>query len=171
MIRRFLKQLAPAMLIAVALVLPSLALAADPVVRLSVASPHDLDQLLGDLAKAGEKPDRAQEPRKMLTQMRLYEDNGLDTSKRLGAVMVMKDGAPPAPWLLLPVKDEKQFYAALKPFYPTQEALKDGRQKLVGEKGPPMAARIDKGWAYVTMLQDPEPTLPGDAEKLTSGKG
>ena len=170
MIRPVSKRLLPALALAFVLLVPALGLA-DPVVRVSVAAPHDLDTLLGDLAKAGEKPDKADAPRKLLTQMHLYEDNGIDTTKRIGSVVILKEGAPPAVWLLIPVKDEKQYLSALKVFYPTQEALKDGRTKLVGDKGPPMTAHIDKGWAYVTTFAEPEPPLPADPEKLTAGTG
>lgn len=171
MLRPITKGLMPLLVLALALSAPVLAIAADTtLLTLSIAAPHDLDTLLGDLAKAGDKPEKADTPRKMLTQMRLYEDNGLDTTKRFGVVVVAKEGAGPQPWALFPVKDEKQFFAALKPFFPTQEATKDGRTKLLAEGRPPLAVKVDKGYAFVTMFAEPAPPLPSEPEKLTAGK-
>lgn len=170
MLRLVSKRLVPALVLGLGLTLPLVGFA-DPVLRVTFAPPHELDTFVGDLTKLGGKPEKAGMVRELFIKTGMYDGAGIDTMKRLGIVVNVKDGAPPAPTLIVPVKDETKFLAAFKPFYPQQEKLPDGRWKLLTEKAPPLAIRIDKGWAYVNMLSEAEVPPPGDPEKLTAGQG
>lgn len=170
MLRLVSKRLVPAAVLGLALTLP-LAGHADPVVRLSIASPHDIDTYVGDFAKLGEKPEKATAAREIFVKTGVYDGAGIDTTKRIGLVLNVKDGAPPAPTIIISVTDETKFLAAFKPFYPQQEKLPDGRWKLMTEKMPPLAIRIDKGWGFVNILSEAEVPPQAEPEKLIAGRG
>ena len=157
--------------LAAGLVLAAAAHAADPVVRLSLASLHDLDTYVGDMAALGGKPDKAAQARDMFVKTGLYDGAGIDTTKRWGLVVSFKEGQGPVPTLLVPIKDEAKLYAGFKPFYPQQDKLPDGRMKLMADKAPPVAVRVDKGWAYINMLSETEVPPQADPDKLTAGAG
>lgn len=171
MLRIISKRLAPVAVLSMALALP-VAGVADPVVRLSIAAPHDIDTFIGDFCKLGEKPEKAAVIREPFVRARVYDESGIDTTKRLGVIVNVVDGAPPQPTILVQIADEAKFLASFKPFYPNQEKLPDGRWKLMTDpKMPPLAIRIDKGWAYINILSEKEVAPPADPAKLTAGKG
>ena len=171
MLRLVSKRLVPGLVLALGLALP-VASHADPVLRLTIAPPHELDTFVGDFTKLGEKPEKAAAVREVFVKTGMYDGAGIDTSKRIGVLVNFKDGVGPQPTIVVAVKDEAKFLAAFKPFYPQQEKLPDGRTKLLTEKGPPLAIRVDKRWAFVNMMMGPdEVPPPAEPAKVIEGKG
>lgn len=171
MLRIISKRFAPVAALSMALALP-LAGHAEPVVRLSIAAPHDIDTFIGDFCKLGEKPEKAAMIREPFVRARVYDESGIDTTKRLGIILNLPAGAPPQPTILIQILDETKFLSSFKPFFPNQEKLPDGRWKLMGDpKTPPLAIRIDKGWAYINVLSEKEIAPPAEPAKLVDGKG
>jgi len=149
----------------------STALWAEPCVRLSYASPHDLDGLVTYATEIGKSPGKAQDLREFLNKMGLGDGGGLDTTKRWGvAVELGQANQLPTIVALFPVKNEQAFLAGLKPFFPQQEKLQDGRHKLQGPAGPPMALRFAESYAQITMLTPNEVPAMKDVAKVLEGQ-